>query len=133
MFDRRPTDVLRTSHHLVPWSSHNCVPDVIIFREPSGDVPRVLCVGWVFPMIIFLIVNAYHLKIIENHGSFIPLKYSLTDLTEHLRKIIPCFMIYEVTQVHYQETQIKKWTFLYFLKSVNFSNDSFTNSCLKYG
>ena len=44
-------------------------------------------------------------------------------------------MIYEVytTHVHYQETQIKKWTFLYFLKSVNFSNDSFTNSYLKYG
>ena len=44
-------------------------------------------------------------------------------------------MIYEVhtTQVHYQETQIKKWTFLYFLNSVNFSNDSITNSYLKYG
>ena len=43
-------------------------------------------------------------------------------------------MIYEVyiTLLHYQETQ-KKWTFLYFLKSVNFSNDSFTNSNLKYG
>ena len=29
-------------------------------------------------------------------------------------------MIYEVytTHVHYQETQTKKWTFLYFLKSV---------------
>ena len=43
-------------------------------------------------------------------------------------------MIYEVhiTLLHYQEIQ-KKWTFLYFLKSVNFSNDSFTNSNLKYG
>ena len=41
-------------------------------------------------------------------------------------------MIYEVytTHVYYQETQIKKWTFFYFLKSVNFSNDSFTNSYL---
>ena len=37
-------------------------------------------------------------------------------------------MIYEVynTHVHYQETQIKKWTFLYFLKIVNFSSDSVT-------
>ena len=38
-------------------------------------------------------------------------------------------MIYEVytTRVHYQETQIKKWTFLHFLKlTVNFSNNSFT-------
>ena len=44
-------------------------------------------------------------------------------------------MIYEVytTHVHYQEPQIKKWTVLYFLKSVNFSNDSFTNSSFKYG
>ena len=44
-------------------------------------------------------------------------------------------MIYEVytTHVHYQEIQIKKLTFLYFLKSVIFSNYSFTNSYLKYG
>ena len=44
-------------------------------------------------------------------------------------------MIYEVytTHVHYQETQIKKWTFLYFLKIVNFSSVIFTNSYLKYG
>ena len=43
-------------------------------------------------------------------------------------------MIYEVhtTHVHYQETQIKKWNFLYFLKSVAFSNNSFINSYLKY-
>ena len=44
-------------------------------------------------------------------------------------------MICEVytTLVHYPETQIKKWTFLYFQKSVDFNNDSFTNSYLKYG
>ena len=44
-------------------------------------------------------------------------------------------MIYEVytTHVHDQETQIKKWTFFYFLKSANVRNDSFTNSYLKYG
>ena len=44
-------------------------------------------------------------------------------------------MIYEVytTHEHYQETQIKNWSFLQFLKIVNFSNDSFTNSYLKYG
>ena len=43
-------------------------------------------------------------------------------------------MIFEVytTHVHYQETQIKKWTFLYFLKSVNFNNGSFKNNYLKY-
>ena len=41
-------------------------------------------------------------------------------------------MIYEVytTHLHYQETQMKKWTFLNFLKRVNFSNDSLTNSYL---
>ena len=44
-------------------------------------------------------------------------------------------MIYEVytTLVHYQETQIKTLPFLYFFKNVNFINDSFTNSYLKYG
>ena len=44
-------------------------------------------------------------------------------------------MTYEVytNHVYYQETQIKKWNFLYFLKSVNFSKDSFNNSYLKYG
>ena len=43
-------------------------------------------------------------------------------------------MIYEVyaTHVHNQETQIRKSTFWYFLKSVNFSNDSFRNSYFKY-
>ena len=70
--------------------------------------------------------NVYHPKIVTNHGSFIPLKYSLTDLiTQNFKKIILCFTIYEVytTHVHCQETQIKKWAFLYFLKSVNFSNE----------
>ena len=44
-------------------------------------------------------------------------------------------MIDEVytTHLHYQETEMKKWTFLYFLKSVNFSDDSFTNSYLRWG
>ena len=73
--------------------------------------------------------------VVANHGSFIPLKYSLTDLiTQRLQENNLCFMIYEVctTHVHHQETEIKKWTVSYFLKSVNFSNDSFTNSSLKY-
>ena len=71
--------------------------------------------------------NVYYPKMVANHGSFIPLKYSLI-ITQHLQGNNPLFMIYEVytTYVHYQETQIKKWTFLYFLKIVNFSNDSFT-------
>ena len=51
-------------------------------------------------------------------------------------------MIYEVyttknildtTHVRYQETEIEKWTTCIFLKSVNFSNDSFTSKSLKYG
>ena len=36
--------------------------------------------------------NVYHSKIIANHGSFIPLKYSLTDLiTQHLQEHNPLF------------------------------------------
>ena len=71
--------------------------------------------------------NVYHSKMVANHGSFIPLKYSLI-INQHLQENNPLFMIYEVytTYVHYQETQIKKWTFLYYLKIINFSNDSFT-------
>ena len=44
-------------------------------------------------------------------------------------------MIYEVytTYVRYQETQIEKRIFLYFLKGADFSNDSLTNSYFKYG
>ena len=70
--------------------------------------------------------NVYHSKMVANHGSFIPLKYLLT-INQHLQENNPLFMIYEVytTYVHYQETQIKKLTLLYFLKIVNISNDSF--------
>ena len=32
------------------------VPDIMTFRGSSGDVPETACVGWVFPVIIFLIV-----------------------------------------------------------------------------
>ena len=80
--------------------------------------------------------KVYHPEIVANHGSFIPLMYSLTDLiTQPLRENNPLF--YDLWSTYhsraYQETQIKKWIFLYFLKSVNFSNDIFTNSYLKYG
>ena len=36
--------------------------------------------------------NVYHSKIVANHGSYIPLKYSLTDLiTQHLQEHNPLF------------------------------------------
>ena len=63
----------------------------------------------------------YHPKTVANYGSFIPLKYSPTDLITHnLQEKHSLFYDYEVyaTHVHDRETQIKKCT-LYFLKSVN--------------
>ena len=61
--------------------------------------------------------NVYYLKILANHGSFIPLKYSLKHLiTQHLQDIIFCFMIYKVYTIHVycQETQIKSEPFCIF-------------------
>ena len=88
----------------------------MIFRVRPQDVVCRLGVSYDN----LLDINVYHPEIVANHGSFIPLKYPLTDLiTQHLKHL--CFMIYEVytTHVHYQATQIKK---------CNFSTDS-----LKYG
>ena len=141
MYDQRPTDVLRTSDHLVPWTSRNWVPstsrgslrlwllnicssskkqkqicntraitsekqffrktmnfcigplrlpwrslvgpDIRTFRGLSQDV--VCRQGVSYDNI--LDCNVYHPETVANHGSFIPLKYSLTDLTtQHLQK-----------------------------------------------
>ena len=71
------------------------VLDIRAFRGPSGDVPRASCASWVFPYYIYdnlLECNVYHLKIVANHGSFIPLKYSLAGLiTQHFQENNPLF------------------------------------------
>ena len=157
MFDRRPTDVIRTSHHLVPWTSSNWVSQTSRGRPRSEllsicssckkqkqicNTRTITSEKQFFHKIINFCINSlrvpsrlpvdpgrqdlkvlqgtqdlkrtsqghelacrlsvsydnlldcnlYHPKIVANHGSFIPLKYSLTDLiTQYLQENNPLF------------------------------------------
>ena len=138
MFDRRPTDVPRASHHLFSGTSHNWIlqtsrgrhhldflnicsfckkqkqicnartitskrlffHQIIIFCIPPESLLKVPCPlqgtsperhlpdpAGCFLGVFLLDNNVFHPKIVVNHGFFIPLKYSLTDLiTKHFQE-----------------------------------------------
>ena len=77
--------------------------------------------------------NVYHPKVVANHDSFIPLKYSLTDsITQYLQEsnLLFCdlWSIYHSRVL--SKNSNKKVNLLVFFKSVNFSNDGFTKILL---
>ena len=92
-------------------------------RGPSGDVLGVSYEN-------LLNRNVCHPKIVVSHGSFISLKYSLTDLiTQHLQENNPLFYnLWSIYHTHaLSRNSNKKVNFLVFF------HNSFTNSFLKYG
>ena len=180
MFDQLPTDVLKMSHHLVPWTSSNWVPQtsrgrprsellnicssckkqkqicngrtitsekqffqkIINFCVGPLRVPWVSLVGsmlgplgnlqgrpWVDVCRLgvsydnLLDCNVYHPKIVANHGSFIHLKYSLTDLIiQHLQEKNPLF--YDLWSIYHPRAlsgnSNKKLILLVFFKKCKF-------------